>query len=207
MIIQATPGRPTIQEGPGSHIRMDRASEQLLHLLAQRGRVPARELADRVGLSESSVRERVSALELRGLVMGYEARIDWALAGLPMVVLIEGYCPPGRAGEVAGQLNRIPNVVQAMCTTGAPNVFAVVRARDTHDVRKLFGLLAATSLVNVGARIMLERLVVERQPPLFQPSAETVKAAVAAPLMAPTTGGHHGPPHPGLQEELAYAQS
>jgi Lrp/AsnC family transcriptional regulator, leucine-responsive regulatory protein len=147
-----------------SCITLDETNEGILHLLAREGRSTMRDIADAVGRSESTVRERVSALEMRGVVMGYQARIDWTLAGLPLLVTIQAYCPPGRSTEVAGQLHRIPHLVQAVVTTGSPNVLASARVRDIHDLRKVLGLFASTALVNVEARITLESLVAERQP-------------------------------------------
>ena len=191
-------------EGSTSPIRMDRISVHLLHVLSQQGRISARKLADNVGLSESAVRERVGSLERQGVVMGYEARVDWALAGLPLLVLIEGYCPAGIVGDIARQLRQIPNVVQAMVTTGAPNVLAVARARDTQDVRDLSCLLAATSLVDVAVSITLEPLVARRQPRLASEALQTAHARSPAPS---TPMGQHGALHPSFKEGLLHADA
>ncbi len=160
------PGRP----GQGAttrdlgYVTLDETNEKIIQLLARQGRSTMQDIADTVGRSESTVRERVATMEKRGIVIGYEARIDWALVGLPVLVLFEGDCPPGRTGEVAGHLHKIPNVIHAMVTTGSPNVVALVRARDLQEVNSVRVRLASTGIVNLAARISLEALVTERPP-------------------------------------------
>lgn len=168
---------------------LDEVNQQLLHILVQRGRTTLCELAAAVGRSESSVRERVAALERRGVVTGYEARIDWAQAGLPLVAVVEGYCPPARTAEIAGRLGRVPNLVDAVLTTGLPNVVAIVRARDMHDVRKNLAWLASSGLRDIGVRVTIERFVAERQPVglLGQRHEQAARDARPPPLPAVTT--------------------
>lgn len=143
---------------------LDETNHRILQLLAQNGRSTMQDIASAVGRSESTVRERLGTMERRGIVMGYEAKIDWALVGLPLLVLFEGNCPPGLSGVVADQLCKVPNVIYAMVTTGIPNVVALVRARDIQEVNILRVRLASSGLSDVEARISLEPLVTERQP-------------------------------------------
>lgn len=157
--------------GASGSMFLDETNERILQLLAHRGRSPMSAIADAVGRTESTVRERVTALERRGVLLGYEARIDWALAGFPLLMMVDAYCPPDLTSEVAGRLLHIPNVVQATITTGSPNVWASLRARDTADVRKQLALVSAVQpLSDVRARITVEHLVPQR-PPLAAPAS------------------------------------
>lgn len=143
---------------------LDDTNLAILRLLALRGRSPMREVASQVGRLESTVRERVAALERRGVVRGYEARIEWGLVGLPLLVLVQGSCTTDCCEQVARQLRSLPNVVQAFATTGSPNVFAMMRARDMADVRRAMETLAGGPLERLDVRVAMDALVPERQP-------------------------------------------
>lgn len=59
------------------------------------GRVSWRELADRVHLAPSSVADRVRRLEGRGVIRGYEARVDPAAFGRDVRAVIDVALPAG----------------------------------------------------------------------------------------------------------------
>lgn len=158
----------------------------ILGILLQRGRSTMREIATAVNRTESTVRERVATLEQHGIVTGYEARIDWALAGYSLTAVVEGNCDPSRPLEVAAHLHKVANVVSAIFTTGFPNVLTIVRARDMQDLRKTMALLRGSTLLDITVRISLDELVAERQ------------LLLAAPFPRMHTGIHPAlatPPH------------
>lgn len=67
---------------------LDRYDRKLLAELARNGRLSWRDLAERVGLSETPTMRRVRALEARGVIAGYEARIGDAAFGRSISVFI-----------------------------------------------------------------------------------------------------------------------
>lgn len=153
----------------------------ILEMLVHRGRSTMREIADAVGRTESTVRDRVAGMEMRGVVIGYEARVDWGLVGLPVTVMVEAYCPPDKFPLVTQALNRIHSVVHSVATTGSRNVFAIARTRDMDEVRKLLGELAGAGLLDVHTSIALESLVDERQPGLTEAGLESLHGLAAEP--------------------------
>src|SRR5438067_16662 len=84
--------------------RMDETNLRILQLLQKNARMSLTDLAQAVGRSESTVRERVTALELGGFLKGYEARVDWDQAGLPALAIMHARCDMNRIAEVAKQL-------------------------------------------------------------------------------------------------------
>lgn len=181
--------------GDSRWLGLDEVNQKIIQALVQRGRSTMRELADTVGRTESTVRERVASLELRGIVTGYSARVDWGQVGLPLMVVIEGCCPPGRLGEMAQHLNNVPNLVSAVVTTGSPNVVAIVRARDVDHVRRILLSFVPSMLANIQVKIALEHLVAERQP---LPGTSVAHPEMAPPRdLAPHVRGEslHGHPH------------
>lgn len=67
---------------------IDRTSRAILAALQAEGRLSIQDLAARVGLSPTPVARRLRAMEDRGLIAGYAARIDEQRAGYPFSVFI-----------------------------------------------------------------------------------------------------------------------
>lgn len=61
---------------------MDKNDIAILRCLQQDGRSSSQQLADKVGLSVAPVWRRVKALESRGVIQGYHARVDRNQVGL-----------------------------------------------------------------------------------------------------------------------------
>jgi Lrp/AsnC family transcriptional regulator, leucine-responsive regulatory protein len=138
---------------------------RLLQLLQRNGRMTMTELASAVGRSESTVRERVTALELAGFLQGYQARVDWAAVGLPASAVIRARCDIARLPEVARTLASIPHVTRAMVITGPKPVLAILRVRDLQHLQSILReRLASGLLSDVEAEIAMESLVESRPP-------------------------------------------
>jgi Lrp/AsnC family transcriptional regulator, leucine-responsive regulatory protein len=70
-------------------IRMiDQIDRKLLGLLQGDARLSNAELAEAVGLTVSSVHERVKKLEKRGIITGYVATVDAEKLGKPLLAFV-----------------------------------------------------------------------------------------------------------------------
>src|ERR687897_997739 len=78
---------------------IDEMDRRILSLLQQDARLPNAEIARRVGMAPSATLERLRKLEERGVIQGYEARLDARKLGLGLTAFI--YI---RAQEKAGEL-------------------------------------------------------------------------------------------------------
>ncbi len=147
--------------------RMDETNLQILHLLQKNARTTITDLALAVGRSESTVRERVTALEIGGYLAGYEARVDWDIAGLPALAMIQARCDVSRIDAVAKQLAAIPNVTRALLMTGSKPVVVLMRVRDMSHLQSILTQhIGPGDLTDVDIQIALQSLV-ERRPPVL----------------------------------------
>lgn len=71
---------------------MDEKNLQILCLLQQNARLPLKTVAGKVGLSRSSVRERIARLEAEGIIRGYKADIQPSHRGLGTVKALLMIC-------------------------------------------------------------------------------------------------------------------
>jgi DNA-binding Lrp family transcriptional regulator len=67
---------------------LDRIDSALVAELQKDARITNKELAERVGIAQSTCLERVRALRARGVIRGYSADVDPAALGRPIQALI-----------------------------------------------------------------------------------------------------------------------
>lgn len=170
-------------------VRIDDTNLRLLQLLQRNGRMTMTELATSVGRSESTVRERVTALELAGFLQGYQARVDWAAVGLPASAVIRARCDLGRVPQVAKELASIPHVTRAMLLTGPKPVLAILRVRDIQHLHSILReRLANGLLTDIEAEVAMDSLVESRPPTVGEaaiPEPGTGVVTGSGPLVRP----------------------
>ena len=67
---------------------IDEIDRQILNILQQNARTSNAEIARQVGMAPSAVLERIRKLETRGVIRGYEARIDPEALGLNLLAFV-----------------------------------------------------------------------------------------------------------------------
>ncbi len=117
---------------------LDEVDRQLLGLLQGDARMANAELARRVGMVPSGVLERVRKLEERGLILGYEARLDPRKldAGLLAFLFVRSEERTGDStfGEA---LAAIPEVLEVHDVAGEDCYLIKVRAADVEALGRL----------------------------------------------------------------------
>ena len=143
---------------------LDAIDHAIVDVLARDGRTTIFDVSGSVERSETTVRERLAAMVADGVVQGYSARVDWDLVGLPIHAVIDGDCSREHEPQVSACLAAQGKIVQAVLTTGSPNLLAIARMHDLHELRDVCGHLAAAGLSNIMVRVTLQRLLAERPP-------------------------------------------
>ena len=107
----------------------DESDEAIIAVLREDGRIPVRELAQRVGLNEATVRARIRKLEKSG-TMRVVAKLDLRAIGYPFTALV-GLRIRGRTiDEVGQELVKIPEVISVLSVIGRNDLEIQVIARD-----------------------------------------------------------------------------
>jgi len=116
-----------------THIeRIDDIDSQLLHFLQEDARMTNAALARELGMAPSAILERVRKLEERGLICGYEARLNAAALGWGLVAFVFV-----RTNEMLGphktadQLAAIPEVQEVHNVAGEDCYLVKLRVPDT----------------------------------------------------------------------------
>lgn len=117
---------------------IDEMDRRILSLLQQDARLPNAEIARRVGMAPSATLERLRKLEERGVIQGYEARIDARKLGLGLTAFIFVKANDNQ-GEIdtAERLRQNPNVLEVHHIAGEDCFLVKVRAADTEDLGRM----------------------------------------------------------------------
>ncbi len=104
----------------------------ILNIMRSNARVSNAEVAREIGMAPSAVLERVRKLEARGVIQGYETRVDPAEVGMGLLafVFVRAEDSPG-ASETSAALVAIPEVLEVHHVAGEDCFLVKVRTRDT----------------------------------------------------------------------------
>jgi Lrp/AsnC family leucine-responsive transcriptional regulator len=99
-------------------VQLDSTNLRLLALLQDDARTSIIDLARAVDRAESTVRERIAAMERSGLLRGYRALVDPERLGYRAHAVVRADCDLRKLPELARRLAAVPQVTSAMLTTG-----------------------------------------------------------------------------------------
>jgi Lrp/AsnC family transcriptional regulator, leucine-responsive regulatory protein len=119
---------------------LDRHDRAILDRLQRDGRISNSELAQAVHLSESACLRRVRALEERGVIEGYAARLSQLLLGYPVDVFVSITLDRQEQANLQlfeSEVRRIPEVMECYLMTGEYDYLLRVVVADTADFERI----------------------------------------------------------------------
>jgi Lrp/AsnC family transcriptional regulator, leucine-responsive regulatory protein len=119
---------------------LDALDRAILGALLEDGSLSQVELAERIPLSATAIARRIRALEERGVVQGYQARINRQALGLGMTVIVQIALTSQneellKAFEEA--VVKAPSVVSCHLMSGEDDYLVTVMARDLADYERI----------------------------------------------------------------------
>lgn len=110
--------------------------KKILNIIQTDARISNAEIARQVGLAPSAVLERVKKLEERGVIKGFETKLDGAQLGFGLTAFIAV-----RTHECCYEtdefLAAIPEVLEVHDVAGEDSYLLKVRVKDTEDLSRL----------------------------------------------------------------------
>ena len=112
---------------------LDDVDRSVLYMLQRDARnTTAQEIADRAGVSASTVRNRIDQLEADGIIQGYHPEINYEAANLPLQVTFIVSAPPAKLEEHSEKLRGIQGVIDVReMLTGRRNLHVDVVGTST----------------------------------------------------------------------------
>ena len=121
---------------------IDKIDRKILSILQGDGRIANVELAERIGLSPTSVGERLKRLQRDGFVEGYGARLNPHRLGLGLLVFVEvmlDKTTPDVFERFAKAVQTAPEVLECHMVAGGFDYLLKVRVRDMESYRRFLG--------------------------------------------------------------------
>jgi len=127
---------------------IDDIDKQILTILQDNARTSNADIARAVGMAPSAVLERVRKLEKRGVITGYEARIDPDALGLGLTAFtfVKTEEPVG-ATDTGAALAAIPGVMEVHYAAGSAAYLIKVRVAGTRALADLLKRIGALPTV------------------------------------------------------------
>ena len=136
-------------KGPRFHA-LDKVDRSIVAALQKNGRDSFSEIGKAVGLSATSVAERVRRLEQAGIIEGYQVRLSAEKLGYPVTafILARPLGPDARFIKVAGER---PEILACHRVTGEFSFIAQAIVRDVTHLEELLNYLepAAVHIVTL----------------------------------------------------------
>jgi Lrp/AsnC family leucine-responsive transcriptional regulator len=135
---------------------LDERDLEIVAALQEDARATYADVGQRVGLSASSVHDRVRKLEQAGVIRGYRAIVDPGALGLLITALIAATpLDPQQPDDLPDRLADFPEVEDCLSVAGEANYILKVRTRTTADLEDLIRRLREKAGVATRTTIAL----------------------------------------------------
>lgn len=135
---------------------MDLKDRAILEALQEDARATYASIGDRVGLSASSVHDRVRKLERGGVIRGYRAHIDPGAVGMDVTALVSVMpLDPSEPDDLPDRVEGFPEVQDCLSVAGDENYVLKVRTRTTEDLEDLLRRLREKAGVQTRTTVVL----------------------------------------------------
>lgn len=118
--------------------RLDATDLALLRLLQRDARQTNKDLADAVGIAQSTCLERIRALRAEGVIRGWHADVDPEAIGRPLRAMISVRLRPKTTASVRAfqqEMIEAPEVMAVWTVTGADDFLVEVATQDVAHLR------------------------------------------------------------------------
>jgi len=126
---------------------IDELDEKILKILLSDGRTSAREIAERLHVSTSTVTSRIEKLRERQIIRGFSARVDFQKLGYELTAVTEIIVSKGKLLEMEREIAKFPEVCAVYDVTGEVDAIVVSKCRTREDLSRFTKELLAMPFV------------------------------------------------------------
>ena len=135
---------------------MDPKDRAIVEVLQEDARSTYAQIGARVGLSASTVHDRVRKLERRGIIRGYRASVDPQAVGLDVTALVSVMpLDPSQPDDLPDRVVEFSEVEDCYSVAGHENYILKVRTRTTGDLEDLLRRIREKGGVQTRTTVVL----------------------------------------------------
>ena len=117
---------------------MDKTDLQILQILQKKARIPNVEVARSIGMAPSAVLERIKKLEARGIIEGYEVRLNPEMFNCAMTAFIHmGVKDPSQIIETGNAVSAIEQVQEVHYLSGEDCLMAKLKVSGNRELESI----------------------------------------------------------------------
>jgi DNA-binding Lrp family transcriptional regulator len=138
---------------------MDERDHALISLLERNAREPVSSLARKLGLSRSTVQDRIDKLESTGVITGYTVRTGTSFRNRRLTAYVMLEVDPKHADRIIKSMEGIRAVSRLRAVTGIYDLVATVRADTPEEIdmafeqiRRIPGITADSSSIVLSTK-------------------------------------------------------
>lgn len=120
---------------------LDDIDYEILRLLRQNSRMSAKNIAEKVFLSSTSVAKRIENMVNEGVISGFDIHIDPMSLGFYTRAFINVEVEPSQKDSFYPYIDNIENVIQCSCVTGDYSMLLEVMFHNTMELDYFIGEL------------------------------------------------------------------
>jgi len=109
----------------------DELDRRIVELLCTSSQGSFRQIAKQLGIHPTTLIQRVKALELKGVIRGYRAKIDYMNLGFDYMGIVQIYAED--VLNVQSRIKNIPQVVAVYDVTGDSDCIAMISCLDREE--------------------------------------------------------------------------
>ena len=157
------PQNPTTAHRPVGGEPLDDVDRRILAALVEDARVTNKQLAEMVGIAPSTALMRTRALSERGIITGFEAKVDLAAVGRSVQALISVRLRAHDRDQIDSFTSRVPNlpgVLATFHTSGAVDYLLHIAVGSTEELRDwvLDHLTTLTVVAHTETTLVVEQI-------------------------------------------------
>lgn len=126
---------------------MDDLDRQILDLLRTDARMPASDIARRIGLSAAPVSRRIARMEANGVIKGYVTVVDDSLVGDLDAFTEIRLTGPTHTREIEEIARQVPEVQQYFTLAGEIDGLVRFRVRNVDHLQRVVNAIRSTGIV------------------------------------------------------------
>jgi len=123
---------------------MDTRDKKLISLLLENARASTSDLARRMGLSRTTIQERIKKLEARGIITGYTIKLSSEMENKVLTSHVTVQIDPKTENSVIQQIKKIPAANSLYTISGEFDLIVILRAESTTELDS-----ALSQLINI----------------------------------------------------------
>ncbi len=130
-------------------MKIDSINKKILFLLQKNARKTYKEIANELNRSETTIRDRIKAMERVGIIQGYTALIDKTALGLNFFSMILGN--PNSSTEldiITDRIKKVKNVLRVYQISGNKRLAIFLVAHSYKDLK----IIIRTQLIPLGLK-------------------------------------------------------